>query len=216
VLTRDSQLHLFALDEDLATHPDVIAAIFRPATADAPGYGGSAGHLQALSAAVVEAANSARAAAAQKGGADGDSVDIADAAAAAGKATPRPVGGGGGGGGGGFFRLPPPALPGELIGYAASYANRVDDLLPAGPDPVPRDFDPLALPRKAGTPPGTSFELTASTKLGFANSYHAHAFELADAKGWFGSSKLLLRALNQEDMVDWICALNAMVDATSA
>ena len=73
-----------------------------------------------------------------------------------------------------------------------------------------------ALPRKAGTPPGTSFELTPTTKLAFANSYHAHAFELADAKGWFGSSKLLLRALNQEDMVDWICALNAMVDATSS
>jgi hypothetical protein len=214
VLTRDCQLHLFGLEEDLATHPDVINAIFKPASGGVGGFGGSGSDLQAISAAVVDAAvaekanAAAKASAAARAGADGDSEDIADAAAAAGVESPKaprhastP------------FRLPGPALPPELIAFASAYAARVDDLTQpqsAGSSPP----DPLAGPRKAGTPPSHTFELSPSTKLAFAPNVHVHAFELSDSKGsWFSANKLLLRAVGQEDMLDWTLAINNMVDA---
>jgi hypothetical protein len=203
------------MEEDLATHADVVSAVFRPHTGGAAGFGGSAGYLQAVSAAALDAANgaaAARAAAAADqrtpGGGAADSEDIADAATAA-------AAGGGGGGGGGHrpapaapFKLPSPALPHELVAFAGAYAAKVDDLNSEAVDPMP------AL-RKAGAPPSTTYELTPSTKLAFAPTVHAHAFELADAKGWFGSSKLVLRAMSQEDLVDWICAINAMVEVSA-
>lgn len=228
VLTRDSQLHLLGLDEDLATHPDVITAVYRTNAGGGTGYGGSAGHLQAMSTAAIEAATAAAAASSSRssaaeatprtpGGHASDSVDIADAAAAAvprlrstsSSSASQPV-----------FRLPSPALPSQLISFAAAYAAKVDDVLPpsssasattatgAGPaapssssaPPSMSHVDALASLRKAGTPPSTTYEVTATTKLAFAPTVHAHAFELSDAKGWFGSTKLVLRAGNQEDV----------------
>lgn len=120
-------------------------------------------------------------------------------------------------GNGGNLRLPLPPLPADLISFASSYAARVDDLLPPplGGTSTQASMDPLVLPRKSSTPPGLSFELTTTTKLSFAPNVHMHAFELSDSKGWFSSNKLILRAMNQEDMVDWICAINHVIDTLS-
>ena len=156
VLTRDAQLHLLTFEEDLGTHPDVLNTIFRTANGGI-GYGGSAAHVQAMSAAAVEAGTSTN--------------------------------------NNGNLRLP---LPPSLGGTSTQAST-----------------DPLVLPRKAGTPPGLSFELTNTTKLSFAPNVHMHAFELSDSKGWFSSNKLILRAMNQEDMVDWICAINHVIDTIS-
>ncbi len=189
--------------------------MFRPHTGTGVGFGGASSNLQALSQAAVEAVSqaqanaSARAAAAAAadpktpGGGAADSVDIADAASAA-AAAPAPSTGGAARPHV-ALRLPSPALPSELIGFAAAYSAKVDDLT----------GDPLPVLRKAGAPPSTSFELTPTTKLAFAPAVHAQAFEVADAKGWFGSSKLVLRAVTQDDLVDWMAAINASVDAAS-
>ena len=45
MLTRDAHLHLFSFDEDLATHPDVVTALFRSSSM---GYGGTSRELYEL------------------------------------------------------------------------------------------------------------------------------------------------------------------------
>jgi hypothetical protein len=207
VLSRDGQLHVFNTDDDLATHPELLAAILN-FNQHAAGHGSLSTatamlHLERGAAAAAAGTGAAPAA----GSSDGDdSEDITEAAAAAAakaaaeaaRATAKPAN----------VPLPPPALPADLMASAAAYAANVADL--SAPS-----VDPLGLARKAGTPPQTSFALTPTTKLAFAPSVHAHAFELSDSKGWFGGAKLQLRGMTQDDAVDWVVACNAVVDLTA-
>jgi hypothetical protein len=151
VLTRDGFLHIFDTEDDLATHPDVLAAAFKATTR---GYG----HFRT----------------------EGPSLE--------GEGRPQP------------------ALPPTVIASAVANSSRIDDLVVDGA------LDPFARAKKAAAPPTLSFELTNTTKLAFTPTVHAHAFELQDAKGWFASNKLLLRAVDQDDMVEWIGTFNALIE----
>lgn len=207
ILTRDGHLHVFNTDDDLATHPELLASIlnFNP---HAVGHGslnqGNAMlHLEAKP--TTTGAGGSGAGSSSDGAEDSEDITEAAAAAAAkasaeaARAAAKPAN----------VPLPPPALPSELMSSAAAFAANVTDMATPA-------VDPLALARKATAPPQASFVLSPTTKLAFAPSVHAHAFELSDSKGWFGGAKLLLRAMTQDDAVDWVVACNAVVDLTVA
>lgn len=66
---------------------------------------------------------------------------------------------------------------------------------------------------KAGAAPMQSWGITPTTKLGFAPTVHADAFELSDRTSFLGfTSKLVLRAASPDDCVDWVVALNHVID----
>jgi len=211
----------------VATHPDVVAALFRAASGGCTGHGGTGREVSALVEATQEharaaasaAAVAAAAAAAASPRSPGGAEDITDAAARAAadaraaaspaRAPPRPA-----------PRLPAPALPPALVAYAAAFAARVDDLVPGGPPPADAAAAaaaaalPAALAKRAAAPPRLSFALTAATKLAFAPAAHAHAFELADAKGFLagGTTRLLLRAVHEGDATEWALAINTLLE----
>jgi hypothetical protein len=67
--------------------------------------------------------------------------------------------------------------------------------------------------RKAGAPPTHTFPITASTKLAFAPSVHADAFELSDRTGFLGfTNRLTLRAATPDDGVDWVVSINHVLE----
>ena len=79
------------------------------------------------------------------------------------------------------------------------------------------DIEPgeaLSLATKAGAPPTSSFVLTPTAKVGASPGVHAHAFELSDKSGWFGSStRLVLRATSAEDAAEWTAAIEGVQQA---
>jgi len=200
VLTRDGFLYILSPDtDDLATHPDVVAAIFKwsaerssaavktaaaaaPAT-PAESYYAAAGHQPQLpppplpphimSMAAAMAANVSDMLADGDGGDMHASHTPEDAAAAA---AAHPAG---------------TAM--AAVGAPAARA--------------------LERARRAAAPPSVVFPMTATTKLTFAPSVHTDAFEVSDSTGFFGfTNKLLLRATSSEDMVDWVLACNGAID----
>ncbi len=150
----------------------------------------------------------------------GEVEDITDAAArarAGAPATPRlerPA-----------PRLPPAALPAALAHHAAQCSARVDDVGGVGGGVVvgggggagadaAAALQPITLSRRAAAPPKSSYVLSAATKFAFLPAAHAHAFELCDAKSLLagGSTRLLLRAVNEADATDWALAINTLID----
>jgi hypothetical protein len=248
VLTRDCNLHLFALEpekgspsatgissgqttaplslvlssgsEDVATHPDVLQALFRLGQGGTAGIGGTG--LEVAASAAVVGADSSAARAAQY---DGESAeDVTDAAASRDPWPGRtPVKASGR-----SAKLPDPALSQELLAYASAYATRVSDLLPptmggTGLATAPAGLYAgataveyaLGLLRSADSSPSFTVELTPTAKFSFAPQSGPFILEVSDTKsGWMGSStsKVLLRASGSEDMLDWIVAGNACVD----
>jgi hypothetical protein len=199
VLTRDGFLYILSPEtDDLATHPDVVAAIFKwsaerssaavktaaaaaPAT-PAESYYAAAGHQPQLpppplpphimSMAAAMAANVSDMLA------DGDGE-------AAHAHTPEDA-------------------------AAAAAAHPAGTAMAAVGAPAARALERA---RRAAAPPSVVFPMTASTKLTFAPSVHTDAFEVADTTGFFGfTNKVLLRATSAEDMVDWVLACNGAID----
>ena len=103
--------------------------------------------------------------------------------------------------------LPPPALPAHIIKAAADYATNVSDLQPPA---INADLTGMA--KKAEAPATAVFQLTPTTKTVLQPSVHANAFELVDKTGWFGSTRLTLRATSGEDVADWCTAIQLLAE----
>lgn len=203
VLTRDAQLHLFALDEDLATHPDVIAAFFKLASGGCAGHGGTARDVHAFleatqhyTAAAQQAEAAASVAAIVDAAGAGAVADQPSASSRAASRLVRPTVG-----------LPPPALPSGHVSFAAAYAAKADDYAALG-------VDALALAKAAGSSPSVSFACTPSTHVAFVPAVHAHAFELREERGLFagGTHRLVMRANSDGDAAAWVLALNTILE----
>lgn len=104
--------------------------------------------------------------------------------------------------------LPPPAVPQHLIAMARNYATNVTDLLELSAEEL------MERAQKAAAAPTASFPLSATTKLIAVTSAQTDTFELSDRSGFLGMShKLSLRALSQDDCIDWMVAINEVVSA---
>lgn len=201
VLTRDAYLHIFALPDGVAVPGTGGGA---SATAPGPGPstvvagGGSTAHsnetgthpevLSAIARWSVDRASGAplprelSTAASPSPPEDGSSSSAA------------------------LLPLPPPAMPGGLISLCAAFSVNVGDLS-ALPDIA------SAVRGVASEPPTQhSYALSPATRVEPAASMHAHALELSDKAGWFGSTRLPFRCLSSSDAAEWRSALLAMVE----
>jgi hypothetical protein len=213
VLTVDARLHVFALEDDFATHPDVLNALFKPSTGGCSGHGGTSREVFALvdatlghnRAQAASAGSSAVPASPRSPGGVDDITDASDGARGAPPAPPaarlaRPA-----------PTLPPPPLSSALAAFAASYAARVEDLAGVAESDA---ASPLARLRKSASAPKVTYALTPKTKVAFAPTVHAHAFELVDEKGLLagGTQRLVLRGVHEADAGEWSIAVNIMLE----
>ena len=188
VLTRDAQLHLFSLEEDLATHPDVLAAIFPLADAAT----NASGHSQSVASAAGAAAGAAEGAAPPGVNANvprpalpPDLMQLAVAYAA---------------------RLDPPEPAGAERPSAATAPGGLEDPLlskmrRAGAAPT-QSFELTGTTKLAFAP---------------AVHAHAFLLADKSSGGWFSTAReLIVRAMNAHDALDWQLALSASVDTLSA
>lgn len=205
VLTREGSLYLFdPATDDLATHPDVINAINQwSAARPSDSVASIAGSVKRGSVHTGEVTP----------GTSTSTPDVSSGAAPAGGVTePQQYSGGA------HMHLPPPPLPADLMRMAAAYSSNVADLLPAdsGTSSSGTEEDPVQLAKKANSAPSQSIPIIASTKLIFAPTIHPDAFEITDKSGFLGfSTKIPLRGASPDGCVDWVVALNAVIEAVT-
>ncbi len=198
MLTRDGHLHLFAPEEDVATHPDLLAAMFRSTIST--GFGGTSREVYNVLSA-------------RRGGEEGGAAAPAAAAAAeAASALPPPA--------------LPHVLQHYALQLAARVDDMaVAPPRPAGgsgsgsaaaapPDAAAARPEPIALLRKCAAAARHGFVFTPTSRLGLLPALHSAAFQVFEERGFFGggSAKVVLRGLGDQDAREWTHAIGLLLD----
>jgi hypothetical protein len=92
---------------------------------------------------------------------------------------------------------------------SASYAANSGDLSLVG------DLAAAARACTSEPPSQHTYVLTPSTRLDAVPAMGAHAFELSDKAGWFGTTRLPLRAQSARDAEEWRVAFLQLIEQTA-
>ena len=188
MLTRDGHLHLFAPEEDVATHPDLLAAMFRSTIST--GFGGTSREVYNVLSA-------------RRGAEEGGAAAAEAASALPPPALPHVLQ---------HYALQLAARVDDMAVAPPRPAG--GSAAAAAPDAAAARPEPIALLRKCAAAARHGFVFTPTSRLGLLPALHSAAFQVFEERGFFGggSAKVVLRGLGDQDAREWAHAIGLLLD----